>query len=265
LNPLDIPRLRWDDYVANKAVAAAYRDLSRLTSRTVALHSRSLVPGVPNSFYCAWSDAIHVFIEESSELVHHSAVHELLHGILVEEGYCQIAAQVPNSIHPMLTNEMQHPEIFRRMAGYDLDMSVYWPHWRHELRNHLDEMKGDEHDRHAGIAHLPQLFTWFFFQTVSAPYLAEYLEFNEGVYRAASAAYEAARSIGFADAKSQRQSLEILKDHWSRFCSDSLPGEFPQKLAANLRAATVRPMMDFEKVRPGAEIAALLQSKGLVS
>jgi hypothetical protein len=188
LNPLDIPRLRWEDYFGNKAVAAAYRDLSRLTSRTVALHSRSQVPGVPNSFYCAWSDAIHVFIEESSERVHHSTVHELLHGILVEEGYCRIAARVPRSIHAILTNEMQHPEIFRRMVGYDLDMSVYWPHWGRELRNHLDEMKGEEHDRHAGIAHLPQLFTWFFFQDVSAPYLAEYREFNPGVYQAAEAA-----------------------------------------------------------------------------
>ena len=88
MTPLDIPRLKWKDYLGNAPVAAAYRDLKQLTSRKIVLHSRSLVLHVPQSFYCAWKDAIHIFIEESSDRVHHSAVHELLHGILVEEGYC---------------------------------------------------------------------------------------------------------------------------------------------------------------------------------
>src|SRR5262249_10179343 len=87
MEPLDIPRLNWEDTVRNSAVAAAYQDLKRLTSRTIALHSRSLVPKVPESFYCAWRVAIHIFIEESSPQVNHSTVHELLHAVLVEEGY----------------------------------------------------------------------------------------------------------------------------------------------------------------------------------
>jgi hypothetical protein len=263
MSPFNIQRLSWDDFLGNAAVAAAYRDLTKLTKRTVALHPRSLIPRVPQSCYCAWSDAIHIFIEKSSDRVHHSAVHELLHGILVEEGYCLIAARLPESIHPMLTNEMQHPEIFRRMERYGLDMAAYWPHWHNELRGHLDDMMAENVDPHAGVAHMPQLFTWFFFQQVSAPYLAEYREFNPLVYQAAEAAYEAARNIGFADAASQLRSLAIVKDHWARFCADRLPGQFAQDLAANLQAGTVRPMMDFEQKRPATEIMELLKRKGL--
>jgi hypothetical protein len=170
MSPLDIRRLNWADFLSNPAVSAAYRDLTKLSKRTVALHSRSLIPQVPQSCYCAWSDAIHIFIEESSERVHHSAVHELLHGILVEEAYCRIVAKLPVSIHPMLTNEMQHPEIFRRMELYGLDMAPYWLHWQSELSGHLGDMIAEKIDPHAGVKHMPQIVTWFFFQHVSAPY-----------------------------------------------------------------------------------------------
>jgi hypothetical protein len=149
VTPLDIPRLNWDEYLANPALAAAYEGLTKLTKRTVALHSLSLIPKVPQSCYCAWSGAIHIFIDEYSDRVHHSAVHELLHGILVEEGYCRIAARLPNSIHGMFSNEMQHPEIFRRMEAYGLDMSGYWSYWDRELMgflaNMLAEMRVSRH------------------------------------------------------------------------------------------------------------------------
>ncbi len=125
MTPLNIPNLNWDAFLGNSAVVSAYQDLTKLTTRTVLLHTLSLIPRVPQSCYCAWSDAIHIFIDESSERVHHSLVHELLHGILVEEGYCRIAARLPNSLHGMFSNEMQHPEIFRRMEAYGLDMSAY--------------------------------------------------------------------------------------------------------------------------------------------
>ncbi len=164
MEPLDIPRLNWEDYLGNSAVAAAYQDLRRVTSRTIALHSRSLVPSVHESFYCGWSVAIHIFIDESSLRVNHSTVHELLHGILVEEGYHKIAARLPTSVNQILSNELQHPEIFRRMEGYRLDMGPYWNHWDEHMRWGLDEMKSKAADPHAGFAHFPRLFTWFFFQ-----------------------------------------------------------------------------------------------------
>ena len=149
MGPLDIPRLNWNGYLGNGPVAAAYRDLKRLTSRTIALHSRSLVPAIRRSFYCAWSSAIHIFIDEYSPNAHHAAVHELLHGILVEEGYHKVAARLPNPVQEILSNELQHPEIFRRMEAYGLDMAPYWNDWSKQLRVGLDEMKGEAHNAHA--------------------------------------------------------------------------------------------------------------------
>ena len=263
MGPLDIPRLNWEDYLGNSAVAAAYQYLRWLTSRTIALHSRSLVPGVSESFYCAWSGAIHIFIAESSPRVNHSTVHELLHGILVEEGYHKVAATLPISVNQVLSNELQHPEIFRRMEEYRLDMGSYWNHWDEQLRWGLDDMKSKATDPHAGFAHFPQLFTWFFFQQVSEPYLAEYCDFHPVVYQAAQAAYEETRQIGFGDVKSQRQSVEIFKNYWSQFCDRHLPKDrFGLEMADRIRDATITPMIDFEKVRPGAEIIALLEELG---
>ena len=263
MGPLDIPRLNWEDYLENSAVAAAYHYLRRLTSRTIALHSRSLVPGVPESFRCAWSGAIHIFIEESSLRFNHSMVHELLHAILVEEGYHNVAARLPTSVHKVLSNELQHPEIFRRMEGYGLDMGPYWNHWDEQLNWKLDDMKSEAADPHAGFAHFPQLFTWFFFQQVSEPYLAEYCDFRPVVYQEALAAYEETRRIGFGDVKSQRQSVEIFKNHWSHFCDRHLPKDrFGLELADGIRDAAITPMIVYERVRSGAEIIALLERNG---
>src|SRR5262249_46750560 len=160
---------------------------------------------------------------------------------------------------------LQHPEIFRRMEGYGLDMGPYWNHWEEHLRSGLDGLKSQvADDPHAGFAHFPQLFTWFFFQHVSGPCLAEYRDSDPVVYQAAEAAYEEGRRIGFGDVKSQRQSVEIFKNHWSRYCDQHLlQGRFGRELAAGIRAAAITPMIDFEKVRPGAEIIALLERKGL--
>lgn len=263
---LGIPCLNWDDFLGNAPIAAAYLDLRKLTSRVIALHSLSLVPGIPHSFYCAWRGAIHVFIDETSPRVHHSTVHELLHGILVEEGYCKVAARLPSSVNESLSNEMQHPEIFRRMEAYGLEMSPYWSHWANQLREGLSDMKRDAIDPHAGFAHFLQIFTWFYFRQVSEPYLDEYRDYNLIVYRACQAAYEETSRIGFRDARSQQLSLEIFKGHWSRYCDRHLPRDlFGLEIAANIRGSAIRPMVDFVNTRSGDEILCLLRNSGLRS
>ncbi len=264
MGPLDIPRLNWNGYLGNGPVAAAYRDLKRLTSRTIALHSRSLVPAIRRSFYCAWSSAIHIFIDEYSPNAHHAAVHELLHGILVEEGYHKVAARLPNPVQEILSNELQHPEIFRRMEAYGLDMAPYWNDWGKQLRDGLDEMKGEAHDAHAGFAHFPRVFTWFFFRQVSEPYLAEYCDFDPIVFHSAQAAYEDTKRIGFGDVKAQRESVGRFKMHWSQYCDRHLPKTlFGAEMAAQVRGSEIRPLIDFEKARPGAKIIELLRNNGL--
>ncbi|HVC93315.1 MAG TPA: hypothetical protein VND64_06465 [Pirellulales bacterium] len=264
MTPLDIPRLNSDEYLGKPAILAAYQDLTKLTTRMVALHSLSLIPHVPQSFYCAWSGAIHIFIDEFSDRVNCSAVHELLHGILVEEGYCGIAAHLPSYLHGIFSNEMQHPEIFRRMEAYGLDMSGYWSYWDKELKRFLADMLDKlSYDKHAGACHMPQLFTWFFFQHISASYLEEYRRANSAAYLAARAAYEATKAIGFANMERYRQSLELFKGHWSRFCGDHLPGPFAQQLAATIREGAVTPLLDAENGRAAEEIMTLLNDNGL--
>lgn len=191
-------------------------------------------------------------------------MHELLHGILVEEGYCRIAARLPNSFHDMFSNEMQHPEIFRRMEAYGLDMSGYRPHWARELRGSLDDMLGEMVvDRHAGASHMPLLFSWFYFKHVSAAHLEEYRQANTVAYVAARAAYEDTKWLGFADVDRHQQSFELFKEHWSRFCGDHPSGSFAQQLATNIREGTLKPLLDNEKGRAAEEIMALLIRKGL--
>jgi hypothetical protein len=179
--------------------------------------------------------------------------------------YHKVAARLPTSVNRVLSNELQHPEIFRRMEGCGLDMDPYWSRWEEHLRSGLDGMKSQvADDPHAGFAHFPQLFTWFFFQHVSGPYLAEYCNYDPVVYQAAQAAYEDTRRIGFGDAKSQRRSVEIFKHHWSRYCDQHLlQDRFGRELAAGIRAAEITPLIDFEKARSGAEIIALLERNGL--
>jgi hypothetical protein len=163
---------------------------------------------------------------------------------------------------------MQHPEIFRRMEAYGLDMTPYWSFWDGELKGYLDDMliEIDEtrwgHDPHAAYPHVPQLYTWFFFQNVSAAYLAEYRLRNPAAHQAAQAAYEATKAIGFGDPASQRRSFELLKDHWARYCANHLPRPFALTLAANISEGTVSPLIDIEKKRPAEEIMALFRKEG---
>ena len=139
---LDIPQLHWEDFLTDEHVATAYADLKRLTNRTVALHSTSLVPLSDIAFIAPGAKRFTFSLTSR----HHTAVlesfvHELLHGILVEEGYCKVAARVPNDVQQILSNDLQHPEILRRTEAYGLDMALEWRHWDSEFAAALVEMR----------------------------------------------------------------------------------------------------------------------------
>jgi hypothetical protein len=93
--------------------------------------------------------------------------------------------------------------------------------------------------------------------------LREYYQANPAAYLAARAAYEDTKAIGFANTERHRQSFELFKQHWSRFCGDHLPGQFAQRLAANIRIGAVSPLLDDEKARSPEDIITFLRSKGL--
>jgi hypothetical protein len=196
--------------------------------------------------------------------VRHATVHELLHGILVEEGYHKIAARLPDSVHKILSNELQHPEIFRRMESYGLDMTPYWIDWDMELRASLDEMKHAAHDPHVGFAHFPRIFTWFFFRQVSEPYLAEYRDLDPALFQSAQAAFEDTKRVGFEDVQNQRESIERFKNHWSQYCKRHLPKDsLGVQLTTQIGGSAIKPLIDFERDRPGVEIMRLLKESGL--
>jgi hypothetical protein len=137
--------LNWADYLPDDSVAAAYGQLEgKQSQRAVSLHSS----GGKKPCWAAWREEILVFADEDSDLVNHSIVHELIHAILMEESYWGFTWPDPKSrMRGALSNELQHPEVFRRMAAYNLDMTPYWRYWDLELRPGLASMMRDGADQ----------------------------------------------------------------------------------------------------------------------
>lgn len=267
MSPLDIPRLNWEDFRVNPAVDAAYRDLATLSARTerpVVLHDRALVPDFKNSFRSAWSGGIHIFIEVGSPRTGHSLVHEILHEILIAERYCQITGIRDEDVRDILSNDMQHPEIFRRMEEvYHLEMDIYWEHWRKEMRQAVDRIKKKAADRDWWLVHFPRIYTWFF-QKVSEPYLEEYAQCCQVLHEAAQKAAEETASIGFSTAEKHRRSIELFRHHWERFCEWNLPrspsGPTPEGMIAESK---IKPIIENDRIVTGDNLMTLLLRNGL--
>lgn len=259
--------LNWDAFFAQPAVERAYRDLELLTSRPVLLHSLSLVPGAANPFWCASRDAIHVFIDEPSPTCSHAIVHELIHGILMEEGYTRLTGDQLRrflAVRDTLSNEFQHPEVFRRMEAYGLDMLPYWELWDAKLRTWVDGARWDFTDPHAGFRHFPQVFSWFFFPVVSAPHLKEYSKLEPKLYHATAAAHEAAATIGFSTPQAYLRLLGVFKMHWLRFCIENLPNDDRGiKLIQAISDSVTKPVREIADSRNEYDIIAELKNFGL--
>ena len=238
MGPIDVTRLRWDDYLANAAVAAAYRDLRGLTSRTITLHASVRA----TSFWTAWRDGILVFANVPSPTVHHEIVHELVHAILMEEAYCRPAWGDDTRTRGALSNELQHPEVFRRMEEYGLDMAPYWADWESKLGDGLARLKGRAIDQ--VHFHFLQVFTWFFFPVASGRCLEEYRRFNPTVYDAARRARDEARQVGTSTAEAHRRFLTVFMRHWREFCKANLPrndiGRYVLRLLEESRMECIR-------------------------
>lgn len=220
MNPLDIPQLDWADFCGNPAVNAAYRDLLAVADRPVLLHDHALIPDAQTSSRVAWSNGIHVFLILNEPHRDCSLVHELLHEILIAEGYCTIAG-IPSQFEPLssiLHNEMHHPEIFRRMQNdYRLDPTDYWGHWQREMRLTVDEMKEQASVPRFWLDHFTRIFTWFF-QFVSGPYLPEVAVAHPLIYQAVVPAVQEVAEIGFTTAEHHRRSMEVVREHLLQFC-----------------------------------------------
>lgn len=265
MSPMDIEQLIWDEFLVHPAVDTAYNDLIKLADRPVTLHDRALVPKVPQSFRIAWSGGIHIFLDVTSPRSNHSLVHELLHEILTAEKYCIISKVPPviSNVNNTLSNEMQHPEIFRRMADiYQLEMDSYWDHWHKEMRREVDTMKDQAIEPDYWLGHFPRLYTWFF-QEVSSQYLAEYAAKYPRVYSAVEAAAKETAGVGFRTARKHRRCMEIFRQHWLRFCERDLPrspyGSPPHTL---IEATEIRPIIERDKATTASGFMSTLRLKG---
>jgi hypothetical protein len=180
-------------------------------------------------FWCASRTAIHVFIDEASPTVSHSIVHELCHGILMGEGYHRLTGdqlRCRKFVRDVLSNEFQHPEVYRRMGEFGLDMPPYWERCRADLRRGLEDILNDREPQDAGFWYFPRLYSWLFIPHLSKPILEEYRAVNQRLWRAVLAAYEETKDVGFHTAERHLRCLGIFKRHWLRHCIETLPMDF---------------------------------------
>jgi len=256
--------LDWNGFLTDPAVAAALTDLRRMATRAIKLHPLSLTSKMVNSFWYGTRGAHHIFIDDSPT-ASPSLVHEIIHGILMEEGYYFIRGTFHDRIHPMMTNDLQHPEVFRRMAGYGVDMAQYWSRWPTELRHALDEIKSDWHDRHASYAHFIRVYPWHFFPDTSVPFLREFEDITPTLAHAVCAAVEETRPIGFTTMDAHRRSLEILRQHWLRYCEINLPdGDCTERIVAAIRQSRIMRVSEWKDEIAEERIYENLSSLGLV-
>jgi hypothetical protein len=255
----NLPRLRWEDYLGNDAVAAAYRDLQDRTERVVTLHP--LASQTP--FWVAWRGGILVFADRQSPTVHHGIVHELIHAILMEEGYFRLTWGEDTQTRGALSNELQHPEVFRRMEGYGLDMGPYWREWEAKLRKGLARIMS--HSRDQLHFHFLQVFTWLFFPSGSEWCLAEYRRFNPFLYYAALAGHEDAVQIGCSTPETHKQFLAVFKRYWQCYCVAHLQrNELGMHVLRLLQQSEMECVGDKVNARSEQFISDYLHRSGLV-
>lgn len=264
---IDLPCLPWSDFTHHKGVNAAYEYLRRLTDpsgREVSLRSGSYIPDLKTACCIGWSGAYEIFVNKAARLVNYSLVHELLHAILTEEGYCRVWGRFPAShdrLDGMLSNEMQHPEIFRRMMEeYRLDMDDYWAYWDQELGRGLQLLIPKLADTTFAFEAFPELYTWFFFQQASAPHLEAFGEHKPEWVHSAEKAFAETKDCGFSDRTAQRESLEIFKRHWIQCCRDYVLPEWRRENRINCIAESeLRPLIDVVKDRTAKDVKRKLK------
>jgi hypothetical protein len=216
-------QLCWPDYFHLDGVRPAHERLSDITSKRIELHPLSIT-STPNSCWSVSQECHHVFADLDTPNVGQSIVHELLHGILLEEGYYRLGGKFPECVHPMITNELDHPEIFRRMKDvYKLNLDKYWDHWASELEYSIAEIWEQQLDVFARYIHFARIFCWFCFPPALDGHLAKCRQVTTVAFDAAKEAYTAANAIGFHTAENQKIALETFRMHWLQFCRNHIP------------------------------------------
>jgi hypothetical protein len=255
--------LPWDDFLHAEPVRRAHSDLMRLTTRKVALHPRSLVPGVRTAFWTSSRETIHIFADEESPAAMHGIVHELCHAIHMEEGYHRLTGlRFDKYLKNTFSNEFQHPDIFRRMEAYGLDMGPYWGSWGSEMQRAFDEIANNVHS-HSVHWEFPQVFTWFFFPQATGQFLNRYRGLNPSAFAMTRYAFEDAQLVGSATPAKHLRYIAIFKEHWFDACLALLPDDDRrEELLESILLSNTRPVSEIVNERSEQMVSDHLREMG---
>jgi hypothetical protein len=263
--------LDWEEFRGDRPVWAAYQQLTGLLARQnlprrVALYHAPLTRKKLAPFRYATRDTEHIVVEKGPQADSHSIVHELIHAILMAEGYHWIRGNLDHFLMSALSNELQHPEVFRRMEEeYKLDMAPYWEGWPAKLQHGLEGMRRERSNPQWWFTQFPRIVPWFWFQRVSGPFLEEYRAIDPTIFGIAYKAYEDTETFGFRTMPTNRQCLEIIKAYWVYYCEEAVRHRWfgPDVLQA-VKGYQIQPLWDFIQTRTERNFANYIQRSGLL-
>ena len=163
----------------------------------------------------------------SEMLPRHTAVHELLHIVLAEEGYVDLRfshddgrpSQYEHEFRQGrddLLNKVIHAEIYRRMdAEYGLDMDIYKTNVVDELLSDFDQQisRGELTFTLGRQIHFFNVLDLFHLRPQSSSFLARYEAEHPAVHSAAVAASIAATGIGFDTPQASLDAARLFTKH----------------------------------------------------
>lgn len=245
--------LDWAEFTVDPAVKTALTKLQNGWQHHIGLHERRLVQ-IPDAFWISWTEGIHIFVDRGSLIAHHAIVHELAHALLLVETYQYLTTPEDECIKSLLSNELQHPEVFRRMKVYGLPMSRYWDSWMPKIGKASREIK--DLDPYFNFA---RLFTWHFFPKQFEQFFEN---FEQHLREDAARAFQAVKGIDLGTPQGHSEYLSIFKDHWLAFCDrHAAKNDEQSKRLHIIQQCTIEPIT--VRYETEEEMMRYLSAKGL--
>lgn len=230
--------LNLDELIERPAIQKARERVEALTSLPVNFrHVSQWKPSDPEHPHKLPGPAMHptdiafnVYLDET--LPEQMAVHELLHVVMIEEGYPDIrfdGARAPTGSRYQrsfeafadgLVNKFQHPEIYRRMEQeYGQDMRTYQVHVSSQLASGsaLDVANGPLSFPLGKQTAIVDILDQLYLSPGSSPFIARYRTASPDTVAAAEALQLEFDQTGFATPEDALHNLKLFVEHEIRF------------------------------------------------